>query len=301
MKISRNSGRRSAALLLSLWALFLLSAVVIAWALDIDSRLTLNGNANRVMEAEAMAASGSEIAIAVKPGSPLLRGGVSRTQTFEARITGEGGRLNLNWIVAGENPQRIELLRRYLEVKGIELNDRDTMIDCLLDWVDPDNLVRLNGAEAEGDYQPTNTLLARVDDLKRIKGWSDFTGQPGWDAAFTISSTGPLDLAWAPRDLLLALPGMTSEKVDAFLALRRGADDIEGTEDDAEFKTVEEVRVALGLSAEQFKELAPLVGIKDQVVRVVSVGRSGDVSRTVQMVIRKANNGPPQLISWKEL
>jgi hypothetical protein len=26
------------------------------------------------------------------------------------------------------------------------------MIDCLLDWVDPDNLVRLNGAEDEGAY-----------------------------------------------------------------------------------------------------------------------------------------------------
>ena len=302
MKIARDRDCRSAALLLSLWALFLLSAVVIGWALDIDSRLTLNGNANRVMEAEAMAASGSEIAMhpAVKPGSPLLRGGMSRTQTFEARITGEGGRLNLNWIVAGENPQRIELLRRYLEVKGVELNDRDRMIDCLLDWVDPDNLVRLNGAEAEGDYQPTNTLLARIDDLKRVKAWEDFTGQTNWDAALTISSTGPVDLAWAPHDLLLALPGMTPEKVDAFLAFRRGADDIEGTEDDPEFKTIEEVRVALGFSPEQFKELAPLVGIKDQVVRVVSVGRSGGIARTVQMVIRKAGN-VPQLISWKEL
>src|SRR3954468_22279053 len=101
--------RSGAALMLALWALFLLSAVVISWALNIDSRLMLNGNANRVMEAEAMAASGSEIAIdpAVKPGSPLLHGGVSRNQTFQARIVGEGGRLNLNWIVAQENPVRL--------------------------------------------------------------------------------------------------------------------------------------------------------------------------------------------------
>ena len=101
MKISAETGRRSAALLLSLWALFLLSAVVISWALDIDSRLTLNGHANRVMEAEAMAASGSEIAMhpAIKPGSSLLHGGMSRTQTFQARITGEGGRLNLNFVL----------------------------------------------------------------------------------------------------------------------------------------------------------------------------------------------------------
>ena len=43
------------------------------------------------------------------------------------------------------------------------------MIDCLLDWVDPDNLVRLNGAEADGDYQPANELLTRIEDLKKSK------------------------------------------------------------------------------------------------------------------------------------
>lgn len=301
MKICLETKQRSAALLLALWALFLLSAVVISWALEIDSRLTLNGNASRVTEAEAMAASGCEIAMhpAVKSGSPLLRGGVSRTQTFEAQITGEGGRLNLNWLAAGEDPRRIELLRKYLEVKGVELNDRDTMIDCLLDWIDTDNLVRLNGAEANGAYQPKNMLLTRVDELKRVKGWKDFTSQPDWDAGFTVNSTGPIDLAWAPREILLALPGMTEQLVDAFLALRRGKDGEDGTEDDAEFKSVEDVRLALGFTAEQFNRLAPLVGFKDAVVRVVSVGQSGDVKRTVQMVIRKVGN-VPQLVTWKE-
>jgi hypothetical protein len=79
--------------MLAMWALFLLSAMIISWAIDISAGLALNGNAARVIEASAMAASGGEIALhpAVKPGSPLLRGGVSRTQTFEARLTGEGG------------------------------------------------------------------------------------------------------------------------------------------------------------------------------------------------------------------
>src|SRR6266702_4799116 len=54
---------RAAALLLSLWALFLLSAMVISWAVEIDSRLALSGNANRVLEAEAMACSGAEVAL----------------------------------------------------------------------------------------------------------------------------------------------------------------------------------------------------------------------------------------------
>jgi len=295
----KNAG---AALMLSLWALFVLSAMVMSWALNIDARLALNGNASRIMEAEAMACSGSEIALhpAVQPGSPVLRGGISRTQTYEARITGEGGRLNLNWLVAGENPGRLELLRKYLETQRVDLNERDHMIDCLLDWVDPDNLVRLNGAEIDGDYRPANTLLARVDDLKRVRGWEEFTARPDWSADFTVNSTGPIDLAWASREMLLALPGMTEPLVDQFLMQRRGPDGLEGTEDDAAFKSIEDVRVALGFSTEQFKQLAPLVGFNDQVIRVVSIGRSSDVTRVVQMVVRKSGN-VPQLITWKEL
>ncbi|HEX8680417.1 MAG TPA: hypothetical protein VF683_10680 [Chthoniobacterales bacterium] len=298
-KAKRDSG---AALMLALWAMFLLSAMVVSWALDIDSRLTLNGRATRVLEAQANACSGGEIALhpATTAGSPLLRGGLGRGQSYEARITGEGGRLNLNWLVSGENPQRIELLRRFLEEKGIDLNERDHMIDCLLDWVDPDNLVRLNGSEDEGDYKPANTLLARVDDLKRVRGWEEFVARPDWDAELTVNSTGPIDLAWATRDLLLSLPGMTDALVDAFLTVRAGPDGVEGTEDDAAFKSLDEVRGALGFSTEQFKQLAPLVSFRDQVVRVTSIGRSGDVTRVVQMIVRKTGN-VPQLINWKEL
>ncbi|MFL6584668.1 MAG: general secretion pathway protein GspK [Chthoniobacterales bacterium] len=303
MRTSHAKDRRGAALMLSLWAVLLLSTMIIAWALDINTRLTLAGYANRSLEAEAMACSGAEIALhpAIKPGSSVLFQRRGRT-SFETHITGEGGRLNLNWLVAGENPQRLEVLRKYLEMRGVELNDRDRMIDCLLDWVDPDNLVRLNGAENEADYQPANALLTRVDDLKRVRGWEQFTADPNWDGDFTLNSTGPIDVSWASREVLLALPGMTEPMVDQFLAIRRGDDGIEGTEDDAEFKSVQDVQVALGLSAQQFTQIAPLVGFKDQVFRVVSVGKSADVTRVVRMVIRKTG-GTPQLVAgtWKEL
>ncbi len=295
----RESG---AALMLSLWALFLLSAMLISWAIDIDSRLVISGQANRALEAEAMACSGAEIAMhpAVLPGSPLLHGGLARNQTYETRITGEGGRLNINWIVAGENPQRLEVLRKYLENKGVDLNERDHMIDCLLDWVDPDNLVRLNGAEDEPGYKPANKPLISIDELKRVRGWSEFTSQKDWDADFTLKSIGPIDIAWASRDVLLALPGMDAGRVDQFLALRRGPDGIDGTEDDP-IKGTGDARVALGFTEQQFEQLVPLLNPgRDQTFRVVSLGKSGDVTRVVRMVIRKQGNSV-QLLTWKEL
>src|SRR5450432_1364451 len=100
MRRPQNNHRAGAALMLSLWALFLLSAMVISWALDIDSRLTLSGHANRILEAEALACSGAEVAMHpnAKPGLPALVGGFGGDQRYEARITGEGGRLNMNWL-----------------------------------------------------------------------------------------------------------------------------------------------------------------------------------------------------------
>jgi general secretion pathway protein K len=295
----RSSG---AALMLSLWALFLLSAMVITWALDINTSLTTSSSANRILEAQAMAASGAEVALHpnVKPDSPNLHGLFGDGESYEARLTGEGGRLNLNWIIAGEDPTRLEILRLYLGNKGIDLNERDHMIDCLLDWVDPDNLVRLNGAEDSQGYQPANTLLTRIDQLKKVKGWTEFTAEPGWDEDLTLNSGGPVDLAWASRDILLALPGMTDGIVDQFLQMRRGPDGIDGTIDDAQYKSLEEVRAALGFSPEQFQQLAKLVGFKDPVFRIVSIGRSGDIERIIQMVVRKVGNRP-QLITWKEI
>src|SRR5205823_4824956 len=241
------------------------------------------------LEAEALACSGAEVAMhpIVKPDSPNLSRKIDSRKNYTVRMTGEGGRLNLNWLLAGEDPTRLGILRRYLENKKIDLNERNRMIDCLLDWIDPDDLERLNGAEASDDYRPPNRLLARIDELKRVKGWAEFTSSAGWDDDFTINSSGPVDLAWASRDVLLALPGITEGLVDRFLQLRRGPDGIDGTPDDAPFGRLDDVRAALGFSTEQFDQLASLASFNDPVYRIVSVGRSNEAMRVVQMVIRR--------------
>jgi hypothetical protein len=301
MKRSPFVQQSGAALLLALWALFLLSAMVIAWALDIDSQITISGTSSRVLEAEAMAASGAEVALnpAVEPTSVLLHRSLARNQTYDAKITGEGGRLNLNWILSGENPQRLAVLRKYLEVKGTDLNERDRMMDTLLDFVDPDDTPRLNGAESDQNYHPKNALLQRIEEVKEVKGWEKFTSRPDWDADFTLYSSGPVDLAWASRDVLLSLPGFNEQMVDRYLELRAGPDKIEGTQDDPVFDSLDQVRLALGFTPDQFAQLSGLVGFKDQVMRVVSVGKSASASRTVQMVVRRTTT--PQIIRWKEL
>src|ERR1700736_341246 len=274
----RNSKLISgAAIMLALWALFLLSALIISWALDIDSRLSLSSDGTRMLKAEAVACSGAEGALhpAVHPGWSNLRGELDNGAGYQARLTGEGGRLDINWLVAGEDPGKLEILKRYLENKGIDLNERDTMVDSLLDWVEPNTgLHRLNAPPESDDYHPPHTLLTQIDELKKVAGWAEFTATPGWDGDFTVNTRQGVDLAWASRDVLLALPGMTPEIVDRFLQLRQGPDGIDGTDDDAQFRGIDDPQLAsaLGINKGQFDQLKPLVSYKQcQVSRVVSV------------------------------
>jgi general secretion pathway protein K len=311
-RLTNGKRTRAAAILLALWALFLLSAMVISWALDVNTRLTLSSSANRALEAEAMACSGAEIALhpMVKPGSSLLRGQFPPNQSYQARITGEGGRLNLNAIaaavIANPNSPARELLRKYLEVRGVDLNERDHMIDCLLDWIDPDNLVRLDGAEDDQGYQPTNGPLKTLDELKRIRGWEDFATQPDWDADLTLftpthgnqGQAPQIDINSASRNVLLSLPGFTEPIVDRLLELRRGPDNLEGTEDDLQL-TASDLQNLLGVRLDQ-TQLPSLIAYDSVVKRIVSLGQSGSTTRTVRMVIFKQGSSI-RLLSWKEL
>jgi hypothetical protein len=292
--------------MLALWAIFLLSALVISWALDIDSRLSVSGESTRMLKAEASACSGAEVALhpLVNPGSANLSGELDNGARYEARLTGEGGRLNINWLVAGEDPQKLEILQRFLENKGVDLNERDTMVDALLDWVEPDTgLHHLNAPPESDDYHPPHALLTRIDELKKVAGWQDFTAVPGWDDDLTVNTgTGDarIDLAWASRDVILALPGMTPDIVDRFLQLRQGPDRIDGTEDDVEFKSIDEALNALGVTDPRAKQvLGTFVSLKNPIFRVTSVGTAGKAKRTVQMVFRRVGT-MPQLITWKE-
>jgi hypothetical protein len=321
MKSLNSKQNSGAALMLALWALFLLSAMVISWALDINSRLAVSGNASRVLEAEAMASSGADLALhpMIKPDSANLHRQIGNQEGYDVQMVGECGRLNLNLLAPGgvENRPLVEILRQYLSRKGIEPNDVDTMVDSLLDWMSPPGLHRLSACPESDAYQPAHTALTSVDDLKKICGWAEFTSKQGWDEDFTLNNCGGiLDLGWASRDLLRALvqslsTGGGEDRVDQFLQLRRGPDGIDGTADDGQLDMPTALRT-LGFPAQQPQQSPQItglnLGLKNTLVfRITSVGKSGDVTRAIQMIVSKgvpggpASGGRPQVTSWKEL
>ena len=138
--------------------------------------------------------------------------------------------------------------------------------------------------------------------MKKVAGWADFTSAPGWDDDFTVvKGLNKVDLQWASRDVLLALPGITPNMVDRFLQIRQGPDGIEGTADDMQFKNISDAAMAFGVRADQLEQqpLASLITVNSNIYRVVSVGTAGTAKRTVQMVFNNRAN-PPSVYTWKE-
>jgi hypothetical protein len=176
----------------------------------------------------------------------------------------------------------------------------------------------LNACPETEDYRPPHIgRLDSVDELKKVCGWETFTSKPGWDEDFTVvGGCGTIALAWASRDVLRALE-IGDDRVDRFLQLRRGSDGIDGTADDLHFGAAiggkiqggttggsmpPEVQATLGLTPEWFSKYQNLVTFESLVSRIVSAGKSGDITRSVQMIVSKAGGARGlQVISWKEL
>ena len=151
-----------------LWAILVLTVAIFAWAKIVAQDLQVHGYAGRTLEARAMAHSGVTVALhpLVTKQTPLLEASFEDGVSYKARISSEGGKLNLNWIALGENdPRRIALLKQWLTGRGLGYQEREIFTDCLLDYIDADNVHRLNGAEDEGDYHAANRPLLSIDEV----------------------------------------------------------------------------------------------------------------------------------------
>ena len=296
------TGRRGAALLIALMAIVILSSAILTWSAYIRQTITVSGEAYNDTEARAMAHSG--LAIAMHPlankESPVLAMEEENDPGFRVRLISEGAKLNLNSLFAGEDARKIDLFKRWLESRDIDYQARDHMADCILDWLDADNIRRTNGQEDGPNYHPPNrgTFLT-VDELAEVAGTEPLTSQPGWKDDLTVFSQGPIDMTAADAHILRLLPGVGDDGIARFLQWRRGGDGIDGTEDDPVIQKLETVQGFFNMSKAQWNSLGGLIMLRDNTWQVISEGWSGKVVRQVTVVIRKGSQNP-QILNWKE-
>jgi hypothetical protein len=284
-----------------LWAIIMLSAAILAWLEFMQTDLERSADSNREVEARAMARSGIAIGLhpLVSERTPGLEEEVLPGQGFRVRLVGEGGKLNINWLLAGEEPRKLDLLKLWLDHHGLTFQEREHLVDCLLDYVDGDNVKRINGAEDDQDYLPANRPLQSIDEMEEVRGMEPLLRSPGWKDELTKDSQGPIDLSAADETILHMLP-IGEARIAQFLNRRRGRDGVDGTPDDFQFKNLKEIQSYLGFSDAQFKNLSGLVVHKDQTQRIISEGYSANLVRRIEVIARKGGGANPAILLWKE-
>ncbi len=285
------------------WAILLLSGAIIAWSEWIARDISLHADANRGLEARAMAHSGLTMALnpMVTKFSPTLRHDFASDMGYQVKMISESGKLDVNWLLQGEDPIKVGIFKRWLERHGLKQQERDVLTDCLLDYIDPDNIAHLNGVEDQGDYHAANRPLQSVDEIAKVWGSAPLTRLPGWKDDLTVYTHGGIDLASASADVLRLLPGLSEGGIQQFLAKRAGPDGIEGTKDDYQFQSLQEELFFLGVNGEQALQFfSAITSFNTQIMHITAEGHSGKVIRQLEVVARKGGGTNSQLLYWKE-
>ncbi|MBN1547722.1 MAG: general secretion pathway protein GspK [Syntrophaceae bacterium] len=157
-----------------------------------------------------------------------LHSGRLANGVYEIRIQDESGKIALNGL---SDASGIVLKNLLLRLKSTP-EEADTIVDSILDWKDPDDLHRLNGAE--NDYYQSLTkpypckdgTFESLEELLLVKGITPEilygTGErKGLIQFLTLHNRfNRINLNVAPRELLAALPGVSDVMADNIVDFR---------------------------------------------------------------------------------
>jgi general secretion pathway protein K len=219
--------------------------------------------------------------------------------SYRVRLIDESGKININRADEGT-------LRRVLTYLGMEESQRSILVDSILDWRDPDNLHRANGAEDEyylsrsPSYTAKDAAFDTVEELLWVRGVSpdlfygsqeDGNRRLGLREILTVDS--PIDrinLRTASAEVIQTLVGLSPEESKAFVEKRKQLSE----------KTLVDLLKLLGIPSGD-AALRLFVFTNPSVITIEAVGRHAHslTQRKIKGVVRLARgNLGFEIIRW---
>ena len=297
MNVARPTRERGSALLIVFWLMAILSLFLFTSIQLVSSDVDLVISQKHDFRANQLCEMG--LAIAANPQvqryDPILtQFDAVADEGFSVRIRGEGGKININLLLQQNDRGFLE---RIFTFWGLELEQAEELSDCLIDWVDPDDETNINGAENEYYFEqgfptyPFNRPFYDMQEMALVKGM-DYLNlvKPGWRNFFTLFSGGKLDLREADMESIMMVAEVSDFAAEDFISVRRGADGIDGTEDDPPFESLQQALSELGLDADSPQ--ADRLTVSDETVRIESTARVGDYQKQIVLVLRNRESNP---------
>ena len=256
----------------------------------------------------------------------------------EVKIGDEGSKINLNWIAKKAKSDRKLLTDIFENSFGLEGEERDIIVDSIIDWVDKDHNHLINGAEDEyyesledpyecrdGDFVVTEELLlvrGITDDIYYGRNLSskerDELMEEGYTSPIKESEQG------LEEDEERRIGGGLSELFTVFSnrnALKVNINDapysllmsVSGMTDDAARKIIElrreeefeNIRDARLMELPNYNQIAPQITVEpSECYRIEARGRvdGSSVARTVSTVVEitPKRKDKYQIVYWQE-
>ena len=223
---------RGVALVLVMWVAVLLTVIASSFIVERRTETLVVGNSISMARAEAIAEAGISRAVFEMyrtDNSPEAwkRDGTARNWSFDGvpvkvEIRDESAKIDINTAADA-------LLRGLFLSLGIADDEASKIVDAILDWRDPDSLRRPNGAEepeyrAAGlNYKPANSPFQAIEELQLVLGMRPDIYRRIAPSITVFSRQPGVNPQLASREVLLALPGVTTEAVDEYLVRREAA------------------------------------------------------------------------------
>lgn len=230
MRSSLPPRQRGLALIIVLWMVTLLSVIASNFAYNMRSDLQVTRNLLSSSQAQALADAGIERALyeLTKPAADARRwkpdglrhefelGGAKIAVT----VVDESGKIDLN-------SAQDTLLKAVLRSAGLSEEQSLALLDALLDWRDQDSQKRPLGAEGE-DYRaagkkavPSNRQFETQEEVRQVMGVTPELYQK-ISGMLTVYTKQPgINPAFAPREILQAIPGLEAAQLEAYLFQRQ--------------------------------------------------------------------------------
>ena len=232
MRRAPRSRQAGVALVLVMWAAVLLA--VIAGSFIEERRAETLVVANSVSMARAAAAADAGVQRALLDAfrgdaapDAWKRDGQPHDWAFDGipvrvEMRDESAKIDIN---TASDP----LLRGMLLSVGLDEDEAARILDAILDWRDPDTMRRPNGAEepeyrAAGlTYGPANAPFEAIEELQLVLGMKPEIYRRLAPMITVYSRQTGVNPTIAPREVLLAIPGVTPQLVDDYLRRRAEA------------------------------------------------------------------------------
>jgi len=221
--------RRGFALLAVLWASALVATIAATLAYAMRVETSLSSDELTRARAEVLADSGIRLGIMASISPAYHQGWPPYGVAHEVMLPGGGVRVSIQPETGRIDLNRAPraLLRGLLRSAAMDLRvDPDRLADAILDWRDRDSNPRAGGAEdpayarAGRPYGARDGPFLTVEELNQVLGMNAELYRRLAPALTVYSGRPAIDPGSASRLVLRAVPGLSLERIDAFLSDR---------------------------------------------------------------------------------